>query len=132
RPRVTAPAATRVTAPGPEDEMPSETITPLVALPGTLAALYGADPTKDEIFRPAPGFLVQQPHSTTALEYVVRSFAAAGADRLQLDPLTELQPGAFVRIDCSEKHVIRALDDGNIVVFEQPLSRDVSEGTFVT
>jgi hypothetical protein len=129
---VLVPAGTRVTAPGPQDEIPFETITSLVALPGTLAAVYGADPTKDEIFRPPPGFLVQQPHPTTALEYVVRSFAAAGADRLQLDHVTELAPGAFVRIDASEKHVIRALDDGNIVLFEQPLSRDVSEGTFVT
>lgn len=129
---VTVPAGTRVTAPGTDDEIPFETITSLVALPGTLAKVYGADPTKDEIFRPPPGFLIQQPHAASALEYVVRSFAAAGADRLQLDHLTELQPGAYVRIACSEKHVIRALDDGNIVLLEQPLARDVSEGTFVT
>jgi baseplate J-like protein len=123
---VLIPAGTRVTAPGPEDEIPFETRTPLLALPGGIAAMYAADPANDAIFRPPPRFLAQQPRAATQLQYVVQAFAAAGADRLQLDHTTDLAPGAYVRIDCREQHVIRKVDDGNIVALERPLAREVN------
>jgi hypothetical protein len=129
---VSVPAGTRVTAAGADDEIPFETINELIAIPGVLSAMYGVDPAQDAIFRPPPGFLEQKPKATSALAYRVVSFAAAGADRLQLDHVTDLQPGAFVRVDCREKHVVRKVDEGNIVTLEEGLARDVTANVIVT
>jgi Baseplate J-like protein len=129
---VTVPAGTRVTAAGVDDEIPFETTNELIAIPGVLSAMYGVEPAQDAIFRPPPGFLEQKPKATTALAYRVVSFVGSGADRLQLDHVTDLQPGAFVRIDCREKHVVRKVDEGNIVTLEEGLARDATANVIVT
>lgn len=129
---VTVPAGTRVTASGATGEIPFETSSELVAIPGALAAVYGVDPAKDVIFRPPPDFLKQEPRPTTELQYRTQAFAAAGAKRLQLDHITGLQPGAFVRIDCRDKQVVSKVDQGGIVTLQEPLVRDVAASATVT
>jgi hypothetical protein len=129
---VTVPAGTRVTAPGVDEEIPFETINELIAIPGLLSAIYAVDPATDAIFRPPPGFLEQKPKSSSALVYRVVSFAGAGADRLQLDHVTDLQPGGYLRVDCREKHIVRKVDQGSIVALETRLGRDLAAGVVVT
>ena len=92
--------------------------------------MYGVDPAQDVIFRPPPGFLEQKPHA--------RRDAGVRGGRPSPPPApidcssitsTDLKPGAFVRIDCREKHVVRKVDEGNIVTLEKPLARDVDGRT---
>ena len=49
------PAGTRVTAAGPDDDIPFETTGALLAIPGTIAAAYGVDPLNDAIYPSAAG-----------------------------------------------------------------------------
>jgi hypothetical protein len=125
-------AGTRVTAPGEDGDIPFETTGELLAVAGTLAAVYGVDPSRDMIFRPPPGFLAQAVRTPTELVYDVQSFAAVDSRRLQLNHVTELAPGSFIRIAGGHMHVIETIDDGGIVTLEQPLAADVAAGAPVT
>jgi hypothetical protein len=130
---VRVPAGTRVTAPGPDDEIPFETTGDLVAIPGTIAAVYSVDPARDVIYLPPPGFLAQKPRTATALVYVVQSFAAADSKRLQLDHVTGLEPDAYVRIGGNEQRIVDKVENGsNIVTLTAPHGRDIDEGTELT
>ena len=129
---VTVPAGTRVTAHGRDGVIPFETTGDLVAIPGGIAQIYGVDPARDVIFRPPPDFPTAAIRPNTDLIYIVQAFAAAGARRLQLDHVTDLKEGSFVRIDCRDKRVVSKVDTGNIVTFDFPLSGDVAVGSRVT
>ena len=129
---VLVPADARVSAPGEEGEIPFETVADLMAIPGAIQAVYGADPLEDAVFRPPPGFLAPEPKTATALVYRVQSFTAAGAKTLQLDHVTDLKPGAYLRIDCKEKRIVRKVDEGNIVTVDRPIERDVEADAAVT
>jgi Baseplate J-like protein len=129
---VRVPLATRVTATGTEGDIVFETVAELVAIPGVLTTVYSVDPAKDVIFRPPPGFLVQEPRTPTELEYEAQSFAAAGSNRLQLNHVTDLAPQSFIRVGCKEKRVVQKLADGNIITLETPVAAAVTEGTTIT
>jgi hypothetical protein len=128
---VRVPSGTRVTATGPDDDIPFETTGDLIAIPGVLAAAYGADPLTDAIYPPPPGFLTQQIRTPTELVYTVQAFAAAGTNRMQFDHAAELVPGSFIRVCGAGKAVVKKVDDGNIVTLETPLVADVASGTTV-
>ena len=129
---VPVPAGTRVTAAGVDDDIPFETTGELMAIPGLLTAAYGADPLADVIYPPPPGFLAQDIRTPTELVYRVQAFAAQGTTRLQLDHGTELAAASFVRLNCKDKVVVEKVDDGNIIVLEAPLARDVTAGSILT
>jgi baseplate J-like protein len=129
---VRVPQRTRVTAPGPDDDIPFETTGDLVAIPGTIAGVFGVDPLADAIFRPPPGFPMAAPRDPTALVYDVQSFAAAGATRLQLNHATALLPGSYLRIDCRQKAIVSKVEDGNIVTLDRPLGAAAAVGARVT
>src|SRR5882724_7070109 len=130
--RVLVPAGARVTAPREDGEIPFEAVADLVAIPGALQKVYGGDPLEDAVFGPPPNFLKPEPRSPSTLVYRLQSFAKAGAERLQLDHVTDLEPGAYVRIDCKEKRVVSKVDKGNIVTVKPPIGRDVDAGAAVT
>ena len=129
---VVVPAGTRVTAAGVDDDIPFETTGALLALPGALTAAYGVDPAGDSIYRPPPGFLAQQIRVPTELVYEVQTFASAGARRLQLDHVTELATGSYLRIGGREKAVVKTVEEGSFVTLDAPLSQDVEAETTVT
>jgi Baseplate J-like protein len=129
---VRVPAGTRVTAAGPEDDIPFETTGELTAISGALVAAYGVDPSTDEIFHPPPDFLAQDVRPVSELLYEVQTFADAGSDRLQLNHVTELGPGSYIRIGCNDKRVVRTVEAGNIITLEQPLAAGVPAQTLVT
>jgi hypothetical protein len=129
---VTVPAGTRVTAAGENDDIPFETTAELLAIPGVLTAAYGVDPFRDVIYAPPPGFLAQQIRTPTELVYEVQAFASAGTNRLQLDHVTELQLGSFIRICGGEKAVVHKISDGRIVTLETALRHDIDPNTTVT
>ena len=130
---VRVPVGTRVTAAGTDDEIPFETTSELMAIPGALSAAYGVDPFKDVIYAPPPGFLTQEIRTPTELVYKVQAFVAKGAKRLQLDHVTELTPGSFIRIGGMEKSVVETVvPEGNIITLEDPIGRDVDPDTIIT
>ena len=130
---VRVPVGTRVTAAGTDDEIPFETTSELMAIPGVLSAAYGVDPFKDVIYAPPPGFLTQEIRTPTELVYKVQAFVAKGAKRLQLDHVTELTPGSFIRIGGMEKSVVETVvPEGNIITLEDPIGRDVDPDTTIT
>jgi hypothetical protein len=127
---VMVPAGSRVIAPAENAEIPFETTAEMLAIPGALVAAYGVDPSRDTIYRHPPDFLKPGIRRPTELVYEVQAFAAAGSNRLQLNHVTEVAAGAFIRIG-ADQHVIAELADGTIVILEQPLARDVAAGTAV-
>lgn len=129
---VRVPVGTRVAAAGKDDEIPFETTSELMAIPGALTAAYGVDPFKDVIYPPPPGFLAQQIRTPTELVYDLQAFVAAGTKRLQLDHVTELTPGSFIRIGGTEKAVVETVADGNIITLEDPIGRDIDADTTIT
>jgi hypothetical protein len=127
---VIVPKGARVTAAGQEGDIPFETTGEMLAIPGKPAAAYGVDPARDTIFRQPPDFLKREIRAATELVFEVQAFAAAGSKRLQLNHVTELKAGAFIRIGADDQHVVEKID-GNIVVLEKPLVRDVAAETIV-
>ncbi|HET7620041.1 MAG TPA: putative baseplate assembly protein [Vicinamibacterales bacterium] len=128
---VTVPAGTRVTAQGPDGDIPFETTGALQVIPAIIAAAYGVDPDADAIYPPPPGFLDQTIRTPTELAYRVLAFTPAGSRRVQLDHTTELKPQAMIRIDCRQKAIVAKVD-ANIVTLESPLERDADGGAIVT
>lgn len=129
---VEVPAGARVTAAGADDDIPFETTGGLIAIPAALTTAFGADPAHDTIYAPPPGFLAQEIRPPSELSYTVQSFAMSGAKRLQLDHVTDLTPGSFLRIGGTARAVVGKLADGNIVTLKDPLDADVEAQTVVT
>jgi predicted phage baseplate assembly protein len=120
---VAVPIGTRVTAPGKDDDIPFETTGELIAIPGVLTATYGVAPLKDTIFGPPPGFLKQESRQPSELSYKLQSLVSAKSNRLQLDDNTELEPGSFVLIGCSEKRIVQKKDEGGFVTLYEGVSQ---------
>jgi hypothetical protein len=129
---VLVPAGTRVTAAGEDDDIPFETTSELMAIPGGISVVYGTDPVRDVIYRPPPGFLEPRVRNVTELVYKALAFTTAGERRLQLDHVTELAPGSFLRIGERDQAVVESIADGNIVTLEDPLGRDVDANTILS
>jgi len=127
---VRVPAGTRVTAAGEDDDIPFETQSELVAIPGILRAAYGVDPLKDEIYEKPVSFLDQKPRTPTELNYTIQSFVAEGSTRFQLDHTTELVPDSFIRIGCVEKAVVQKVEEGFITLYK-PVEHNFPTGTRV-
>ncbi len=128
---VRVPVGTRVTAPGEEDEIPFETTSELLAIPGVLTAAYGVDPSQDFIFRHPLDFLKQEARTPSELKYEVQSFVPAGSNRIQLDHITELKPDSFVLIGCKEKAVILKVDEGDFITLYNPVTQNFPAGTII-
>jgi hypothetical protein len=120
---VRVPFGTRVTAPGKDDDIPFETTGELVAIPGVLTAAYGVDPLHDTIFGPPPGFLKQESRQPSELSYKLQSLVSANSNRLQLDDNSELEPGSYVLIGCTEKRIVKKKDEGGFITLYEPVSQ---------
>ncbi|HEV8430469.1 MAG TPA: putative baseplate assembly protein [Pyrinomonadaceae bacterium] len=146
---------TQVSAPPsaerPED-LPFETLTPLLVIPSTLASLIAVDPEKDAIYKPPPGFLELESAATPLPELIVRAFSGTGAKNLQLDPPEQVKKDDFLRVDqkviqrsgpdqcvpivgekesSQSEHLVVEDVKGTVVTLTDPLKRDYVEGTTV-
>lgn len=147
---------TQVSAPPtgerPED-LPFETLTPLLVIPSTLASLIAVDPELDAIYRPPPGFLKLESAAVPLPELRVMAFSGVGAKNLQLDPPEQVKKNDFLRVDqkviqrsgpdqcvpivdekesSQSEHLVVADDPkGAVVPLMDPLKRDYVEGTAV-
>ena len=130
------PRGTQVSAPPTEQhpiDLPFETLSNMLAVPGTIASLIAVDPEQDKIYIPPPGFLELTLAATPAPPLLVNAFSAAQSKFLQLDPPNQVKPGDFLRIDqtVNSEHLVVAEVKGSVVTVTDPLSRDYVEGTQV-
>lgn len=136
-----------------QEDLPFETLTPLLVIPSTLASLIAVDPEADAIFKPPPAFLELQLAATPLPELIVRAFSGVGAKNLQLDPPEQVKKGDFLRVDrtvtqrsgpdqcvpmvgetesSQSEHLVVADDPkGAVVPLLDPLKADYVEGTRV-
>ena len=135
-----------------QEDLPFETLTPLLVIPSTLASLIAVDPEKDAIYKPPPGFLELESAATPLPELIVRAFSGIGAKNLQLDPPDQVKKDDFLRADqkvvqrsgpdqcvpiVGEKessqsdHLVVEDVKGTVLTLTDALKRDYVEGTTV-
>ena len=146
---------TQVSAPATgerQEDLPFETLTPLLAIPSTLASLIAVDPEKDAVYKPPPGFLALELAATQLPELTVRAFSGTDAKDLQLDPPDQVKKGDFLRVDqkiiqrfgpdqcvpivgekesTQSEHLVAEDVKGTVVTLKDRLKRDYVEGTKV-
>jgi predicted phage baseplate assembly protein len=128
-----APAATRLMAATDGPPVTFETEAPIALVPGTLAALWAVDTVGDRIFQPPPDVLGGTLPRTDAVRRALRSGAAAGATKVQIDPTAGLAPGMMVALGpgvASPQHVVAAIKD-DVVTLGPPLAQTFAGGTQV-
>jgi uncharacterized phage protein gp47/JayE len=136
------------------EELPFETEKNLLAIPSALKKAISIDPLNDAIFIPPPGFLVGTLRDKTALSYQIVSSPSAGAKDIQLDHVTDIEEGDFLKIgggqttaplndsgvcvchsgslpttDMAEEYVVVSAVSGNIVSLTDTLARGYLAGT---
>lgn len=152
------PAKTQAAADKTEEheELPFETEKNLLAIPSQLKKLISVDPQQDAIYLPPPDFLNNGELSKVQLIYKIVSSPSAGATNFQLDHVTDLKEGDFLKISQEERvkneimscsplcnfnnkpsdggnseYVIISGISGNIVSITDGLSRPYSAGANV-
>jgi uncharacterized phage protein gp47/JayE len=80
------------------EELPFETEKNLLATPSQLKKVISIDPKKDAIYLPPPDFLNGESQSKSEVAYTIVSSPSAGAKNFQLDHVTDLEEGEFLKI----------------------------------
>lgn len=80
------------------DELPFETEQNLLAIPGGIKKVISIDPAKDAIYLPPPDFLDEDSESLGQQTYKMVLSASSGANNFQLDHVTDLEEGDFIKI----------------------------------
>jgi hypothetical protein len=109
-----------------------ETEADVTLLPGTLAQLVAVDTSADAYYLPPPGISSLDPLEARPDRWTLKSFAAAGATQLQLDPAVGLDPGAFIETGNNQYRVVTA--DGDLVTVEPGVASTagLAQGALVT
>jgi hypothetical protein len=101
------------------EELPFETEKKLLGIPSLLKKVISVDPVKnkDNIYLPPPGFLNGEPQTKSQVTYKIVSSPSAGARNIQLDHVTDLKEGDFLKIGSGEKteYVVISNTSGTIV-----------------
>ncbi|MDL1973328.1 MAG: putative baseplate assembly protein [Deltaproteobacteria bacterium] len=94
------PARTQAAADKTEEhkELPFETEKNLLATPSQLKKVISIDPKKDAIYLPPPDFLNGESQGKSEVAYTIVSSPSAGAKNFQLDHVTNLEEGDFLKI----------------------------------
>ncbi|QWW71208.1 baseplate J/gp47 family protein [Rhizobium sp. WYJ-E13] len=129
-------ATAPVTAPHPVkmqadagDAVTFETETDLRIVPGAIEFVVGVDPANDRFYLPPPGIASLEPIEALPTEWRLKSFAAAGATMLQLDPGFGLSEGMIIAIGDTQYEIRKAQDD--LLTIEPPLVADAIENQTV-
>lgn len=106
-----------------------ETESDVRLVPGTLDRLVAIDAAADAYFLPPPGLGSLEPVQPLPVRWLSKSFAAANATTLQLDPALGLLPGMQLEILGEQYRVVATADD--LVTVEPPISaaEGVEQGT---
>jgi hypothetical protein len=106
-----------------------ETETDVCLLPGQLQTVVACDGATDAFYLPPPGLNDLNPLEPLPTQWRLKSFAASGAKKLQLDPDTGLAPDMIV--EAAEKQYKITEVEKDIVTIEPPLGEGLSKGQVV-
>lgn len=100
-----------------------ETETRIDLVPGTIAAVRGLDAGTDAVSMPAAAFLTAKLPRATPIERRLRSGAAAGATKLQVDPAAGLEVGMLLELGAGDaaRHYEAVAVEGDLVTIAPPL-----------
>jgi hypothetical protein len=93
-------------------------------IPGRLDIVVGADADQDAFYLPPPGMSDLKPAEPMPTQWRVKSFASAGANKIQLDPELGLVAGMLIRANGEEYKVVAV--DKDLVTIEPPLVTDLN------
>lgn len=124
-----APAATRLQVEADGASVILETETDMLILPRGLQAVVAADHGADAFYVAPPGLSYLGPLEPMPAQWQMKSFAAAGAATVQLDPPLGLAPEAVLAIGGRQYRIERVEQD--IVTLDPPLARDAPERSAV-
>jgi len=115
------------------EEQPFETEKKLLAVPGLLKKVISIAPNDDAIYIPPPPFLKGEVPGQTPPTYKVVSPAKGGDKNIQLDHVTELEEGDFLKIedDKNIEYIVISAISGTIVTITHSLKNDFGTGTSV-
>lgn len=100
-------------------------------VPGQLQVVVGVDATKDAFYLPPPGLADLQPLVPQPAQWQLKSFAAAGATRLQLDPDQGLTVGMIVDAGGAQYLLTEPAPENGIVTIDPPLDSELPESTVI-
>ena len=106
-----------------------ETETDVRLVPGRLEVVVGADAGADAIYLPPPGLSDLEPLEPLPVQWQLKTFAAAGATTLQVDPESGLAPGMVIEAGGRQYRVVQA--DKEIVTIDPPLAGELDGLTIV-
>jgi hypothetical protein len=101
--------------------------------PGTIAALRGLDADADAIAIPSASVMAAKLPRIAPIARRLRSGAAAGATKIQVDPAAGLAPGALLQIgagDAAREYLAIAVE-GDLVTIEPPLEAALADNSAV-
>jgi hypothetical protein len=96
-------------------------------IPGVLDLVVGADADADAFYLPAPGLSDLQPLKPVPTEWQLKSFTAAGAQKVQLDPEAGLTAEMIVLAGGQQYRVTHV--DKDIVTIDPPLAGELPAGS---
>ncbi|MBV9883798.1 MAG: hypothetical protein JO276_12390 [Sphingomonadaceae bacterium] len=106
-----------------------ETETRIDLVPGTIAALRGFDADADSISIPSASVVPAALPPVPPIKRRLRSGAAAGATKLQLDPAAGLQPGALLQLGAgaAARQYLATEVEGDLVTIQPGLEAALAE-----
>jgi len=126
RDAVLASAPVRMQADAAGTSVVFETETDVRLVPGSLQVLVGVDADADAFFLPPPGLSDLKPLEPLPVQWQLKSFAAAGATKLQLDPEAGLLLGIVIEAAGQQYRIEKA--DKEIVTVNPPLTAALDAG----
>jgi hypothetical protein len=99
-------------------------------VPGRLEVVVGVDAEQDAYYLPPPGLSDLRPAESLPTQWRLKSFAAPGAAKLQLDPESGLVAGMILRAN-GQQYTIDKVDK-DLVTIEPPLVTELAESSLVS
>lgn len=130
REAVRAEAPVRLQADAAGAAVVFETEKDVRVVPGQLDMVVGVDADQDAFYLPPPGLNDLKPLESLPTEWRVKSFAAAGSTKLQLDPELGLVVGMLIEANGAQYTVLEI--DNGLVTIDRPLESELTSEVRIT
>lgn len=120
---VVAPPLVQLQASAGDANVVFETETDVRLIPGRLQVVVGVDGAEDAFYLPPPGLSDLQPLDPLPAQWQLKSFAAAGATTMQLDPEAGVAPDMIIEAGGQQYRITKV--DKEIVTVDPPLSGEL-------
>jgi hypothetical protein len=127
---VLAEAPVRMQADAAGTPVVFETEDDVRVIPGTLDIVVGVDADDDALYLPPPGLSDLKPLKPMPTQWLTKSFASAGAEKIQLDPDVGLVKDMLIRAGGQEYRIVKV--DKDLVQIDPPLVTALPKGSLVS